>query len=109
MCVPAWLVTIFNFFFQVYIVLLLVIVLSTNAFFLPYKSFLSNSVEIILLINVTVLMILEATPLIREALFTFSERSDVSPISWLLFSVYYLPILLFIAIVVGDVAYRIAG
>ncbi len=89
-------------------VLLLITVLSTTSFFLPYKSFLSNSVEIILLINVTVLMLLDATPSIREALFTFSEKSDVSPISWLLFSVYYLPILLFIAILVGDIAHRIA-
>ena len=88
-------------FLQVYAIQALVILLSTYAYILPYKSTIANTVEIILLLNLLVLMLLDATPLIRETLFTFSPqtgidagRRGVSHISWLLFSFYYLPVVL---------------
>ena len=78
-----------------------VIYLSMYAYLKPYKSMIANAFEIILLLNLLVLMLLDATPLIRETLFTFSlqtvfdaGRPGVSHISWLLFSLYYLPVVL---------------
>ena len=92
---------------QVYIMQALVIFLSMYAYFLPYKSILANAFEIILLLNLLILMLVDATPLIRETLFTFpvqpvvdAGRHGVSHISWLLFSIYYLPVVLLVGLIV---------
>ncbi len=87
-------------------IILLVIVLSTISFFLPYKRMLSNLVEIVLLVNIIVLLLLDATSIVREALFTFTKASSVSPINWLLGFIYYFPLFFLITVLIGDLAYR---
>ena len=93
---------------QVYAIQALVIFLSIYVYLLPYKSTIANTFEIILLLNLLILMLLDATPLIRETLFTFpvqpivdASRHGVSHISWLLFSFYYLPVVLLAGLIVS--------
>ena len=93
---------------QVYAIQALVVFLSMYVYLLPYKSTIANTFEIILLLNLLVLMLLDATPLIRETLFTFSQqtgidagRHGVSHISWLLFSFYYLPVVLLAGVTIA--------
>ncbi len=100
----------FNFMYpfvilQVYLIILLIVVLSTICFWLPYQRLLSNSVEIIVLVNLIVLLLLDATPIIRELLFVFTKRSSVSYISWLLGSIYYFPLVLLFVVLIGDLVY----
>ena len=92
---------------QVYAILLLVSVLSATAFFSPYKSLVVNAVEILLLINLLVLLLLDATPVVKEFLFTFGVGLEVSPISWVLFTLYYIPVLALVGVVVVVVAHKI--
>ena len=94
---------------QVYAMLLLVSVLSATAFFLPYKSLLSNVIEIFLVLNILLLLLLDATPHIRESLFTFGAGVDVSPISWVLFTLYYIPIIALMGIMAVVLVRKIHG
>ncbi|XP_064396716.1 uncharacterized protein LOC135343670 isoform X3 [Halichondria panicea] len=86
---------------NVYSILSLVFLLAGYSYLLPYKSRVANAFEVILLFNLIVLMLLDATPLVKESLFLFEAGVEVSPINWLLFSFYYLPILLLVGLLIG--------
>lgn len=86
---------------QVYSILSLVFLLAGYSYLLPYKSRVANAFEVILLFNLIVLMLLDATPLVKKSLFLFEAGVEVSPINWLLFSFYYLPILLLVGLLIG--------
>ena len=100
--------------------LILVISLIVYGYVLPYKSRVANGVEIATQLNFLTLLILEATPLFRETLFFFpaptgkagdaemkssSHECDDSPattssLSWLLLPFYYVPLVVFVALVI---------
>ena len=83
------------------------IILATYAYLLPYKSRVANALEVTLLLNLGLLMLFDATPQIKESLFTFETGTTVSPISWLLFTFYYLPAVLVVGVVIGLASHKL--
>ena len=78
-----------------YVILILVIILSAYAYFMPYKSRIANATEVVVLLNLVIILLLSTTPLVRES---FGALTEVNPGNWLLYILYYLPIVLLFAL-----------
>ena len=94
--------------------LLLVISIIIYTYVLPYKSKVTNTLEIAVQLNFLTVLVLETTPIFQDTLFIFTAPSeqdleissqkcvdspkDTSLLTWLLLPFYYLPVLGFIVI-----------
>ncbi len=89
---------------QVYAILILVLILSAYAYFMPYKSWFANATEVVVLLNLIILLLLSTTPLVRES---FGALIEINPGNWLLYILYYLPIVLLVALGISLTVHRL--
>ena len=90
--------------------LVLAIIITVYGFVQPYKSLTANLLEIGVQVNFFVLLLIEATPGIRDLYFNFpsllqsnvtsepecvDSLTGIAPITWILMPFYYLPLLVF--------------
>ncbi len=89
---------------QVYVTVVLVATLTVYAYLLPYKSAIANACEVAVLLNMILLLLLSTTSLVRES---FGDVLKVRAERWLLYCLYYMPILLLIALCLCLSVYRV--
>ena len=95
--------------FQTAAILVLAVILAVYGHIQPYKHRLTNLCEVANLMDFIILLSLRKTPSVIDKYFQFPDNDGssgcddhtpkgVATISWVLLPVYYLPVLLFIAV-----------
>ncbi len=82
---------------QEYAIIVLVLTLAIYAYLLPYKTATANICEVIVLSNMILVLLLSTAQLVRE-MFSKTEVLKVGAGNWLLYCLFYLPILLLIVV-----------